>query len=275
MAKCRCATCSEGDVNQSVLRLQLDVGNTRLKWRLLRASGEVLGRGFCVRADFEDDAALLASVAGAVQFAAADTLIEELQVSTVAEQALSFAIQGWGRQVWGVEAGFAVVTASAAGVSVGYDQPDALGVDRWLAVLAASRCSDGGVIVVDCGSAVTVDVLSGKRHCGGYIVPGLRLMNASLFGDTARVKVVADWLDSGEPGTNTSAAVNAGLPLMVVGLIREVVNRQSRDGRPWRVLLTGGDAPLLLPLLGGDVVSQVEEDLVLDGLLLADIRPLA
>ncbi|MBU3068202.1 type III pantothenate kinase [Aestuariicella sp. G3-2] len=278
-AKFRCVACDGGGVSHSMVRLQLDVGNTRLKWRLLsleadEKGAQVLGRGFCVRADFETEAALLASVVESLGRLDVGAAVAELQVSTVAEESLSVAIRDWARQVWGVEACFAYVTRSAAGVSVGYDNPDLLGVDRWLAVLGASRYGCEGVIVVDCGSAVTVDVLSGSRHRGGYIVPGLRLMNAALFGDTARVKVVADWLDSGEPGSNTSAAVNSGLPLMVVGLVREVWRRQLQDGGRWTVLLTGGDAPLLSSMLGDDPVCQVVEDLVLDGLLLADVRPL-
>lgn len=278
-AKFRCVARNGGGVSHSMVRLQLDVGNTRLKWRLLSSgvdvqNAQVLGRGFCVRADFETEGALLDSVVEGVERLIVDAVVVELHVSTVAEESLSLAIRDWGRRVWGVEAGFAYVTRSAVGVSVGYDNPDLLGVDRWLAVLGASRYGCEGAIVVDCGSAVTVDVLSAGRHCGGYIVPGLRLMNAALFGETARVKVVDDWLDSGEPGSNTSAAVNAGLPLMVIGLVREVLRRQSQGGGRWTVLLTGGDAPLLSPMLGDDLTCLVVEDLVLDGLLLADVRPL-
>lgn len=259
------------------VQLQLDVGNTRLKWRAVcgvEQTIELLGRGFCVRSDYESVDDLLSAVAGGLKSVVGAAAVAELQVSTVAEESLSVAVRQWGRQRWGVEAQFAYVSAGAAGVSVGYDDPKLLGVDRWLAVLAASRYDFEGVLVVDCGSAVTLDVLDGRRHCGGYIVPGLRLMNSALFGDTARVKVVADWSGSGEPGRDTSAAVNAGLPLMVVGFVLEVLGRQFRGGRDWVVLLTGGDAPLVSSMLPDAVEQLVVDDLVLDGLLLADVRPL-
>lgn len=253
-------------------QLQIDVGNTRLKWRL-RSKNEVAARGFLVWSDFSGPPELLAQLAVALAGAA----VESVLVSSVAAAEVAVAIDRWAREQFAVEARFAVVSPRAAGVDVGYDSPELLGVDRWLAVLAASAYQADGVVVVDCGSAVTVDVLCGSQHRGGYIVPGLRLMNAALFQDTARVRVVPDWQLSGLPGRDTASAVSSGLPLMVAGLVNEVWLRQlaqGGEGQHWKVLLTGGDAPLLVSLLAGKMEVLVVEDLVLDGLLLAESRPL-
>ena len=264
--------------------MQLDVGNTRLKWRLLdlpEATGKasvVLGRGFRVLSDYPDPGDALAALRSELLPLLGDRRLASLRVATVAAPELSLAVDQWAQRHFGIRAEFAYVTAAAAGVTAGYDDPAILGVDRWLAVLAASRYGQEGFVVVDCGSAVTVDLLRAGQHQGGYIVPGLRLMSRALFGDTARVKVQPQW--SGEPaavapGRTTAAAVGGGLPLMVVGLLLEVLRRQQADtGTTWKVLLCGGDARFLSTLLPAGVEFQVVDDLVLDGLLWAAVKPL-
>lgn len=269
------------------LQLQLDVGNTRLKWRLL--SGEpatglgtivpiILGRGFLVSAEYASPEHTLAALQQQLQPSLASRAVCSLRVATVAAPQMSVAISLWAKQQWGIAAEFAYVTTEAAGVTAGYEDPALLGVDRWLAVLAASRYGREGCVVVDCGSAVTVDLVCDGQHRGGYIVPGLRLMNRALFGDTARVKVQAKWSGGpadAEPGRNTAAAVSAGLPLMVVGLVQEVLRRQqAATGEIWKVLLCGGDANFLSTLMPAEVPLQVVGDLVLDGLALAAVKPL-
>lgn len=268
------------------VHLQLDVGNTRLKWRLLSLSaGEpdaaamrVLGRGFLVMAEYSQPGDALSALNTALQPLLDGSGVASLRVATVAAWELSRTIACWAQQ-WKVEAQFAYVTPKAAGVTAGYDNPSVLGVDRWLAVLAAARYRAEGVMVVDCGSAVTVDLLHEGQHSGGYIVPGLRLMNRALFGDTARVKVQAQWSSvtpaAVAPGRNTAAAVSGGLSLMVVGLIQEVLRRQqAQTGQIWKVLLCGGDARFIAALLPAEVEFQVVDDLVLDGLMWAAVRPL-
>ncbi|NHN36872.1 type III pantothenate kinase [Pseudomaricurvus alcaniphilus] len=262
--------------------LEIDVGNTRLKWRL-RSGGQVLGRGALVRRQHASPAALLATLQAALLPLLRGGRLQQVWVASVAAEEVSTALAAWAEQEFAVCAEFARVSASAGGVRVGYDDPARLGVDRWLAVLAAARRELDGVVVVDCGSAITVDILQGNIHQGGYIVPGLQLMRAALFKDTARVKVAAWQPTDGAPGRNTEAAVNGGLPLMVTGFVREVLARQAAAGW-WQpgyragVLLTGGDGTLLQRQLqvAGDVdIYNLElvEDLVLDGLQWSAKRP--
>src|SRR5690606_16101045 len=82
---------------------------------------------------------------------------------------------------WHLQPEFATVTASCAGVQNGYVVPEKLGVDRWLALLAAYTTAAGPCCVVDCGTTITVDFVDRTgRHRGGYIVPGLHLMRDAL-----------------------------------------------------------------------------------------------
>lgn len=251
--------------------LQVDVGNTRLKWRLIHG-GAVVARGACVRASSPDFQGVLIEVIRSLGRHASSVC--DVLVACVAGADVANAIHRWSHDQFGVVARFAVVTSPCSGVVAGYEEPASLGVDRWLAVLAASRFGCEHMVVVDCGSAVTVDILSGQCHLGGYIAPGLALMNSALFSRTAQVQVQPSWSVEGVPGRNTASAVNAGIPLMVAGLVIEVVRRQAK-GEACQVVLTGGDAPVLAELLKGVVDVKVSDDLVFDGLSLAEMRPLA
>jgi type III pantothenate kinase len=255
--------------------LEFDVGNTRLKWRLRdNAVGKVLGAGALVHADYDDCAQLLAVIKQEVdvQIGRAPS---GLWVASVASDAIAGAIDVWARDHYGLAPEFARVSRRAAGVTVGYEEHHRLGVDRWLAVLAASVRSPQGALVVDCGSAITVDVLHGQDHRGGYIVPGLRLMRGALFRETEQVKVAEVALgDDARPGRVTEEAVDHGLPLMAAGLVVEVLDRLKKNAWGWGgwsgpVYLTGGDAAVIAPLLGERQVYRAP-DLVLDGLSLAE-----
>lgn len=261
--------------------LELDIGNTRIKWRCSSSGGRV--RGFLVWADFEsvEDCLrlLLVDVEGA-----GCAQIEEVRVANVSGAATADCLRELTLQRWGVDPVFAVVTESAAGVSNGYDAIERLGVDRWLAVLAGAKNDEvqraGACVVLDCGSAITADVLVANRFEGGYIVPGLRLMREALFGNTAQVKVVAN---SSLPasglslGVNTDEAVRLGLPMMVIGLVRELLERMRLEYSLSSIglMLTGGDVSVIQSALQGLEVDGVtvevmhKEELVLDGLAYA------
>lgn len=243
------------------LRLELDLGNTRVKWRLLQAD-KVIARGAAAHSVGADVESLWRTIQ-----VPADAVIAAVYVASVASQALTQSLLEYCRSVWRLEAKVARVSQQAAGVINGYSDYQRLGVDRWLAVLAASQKANGAQLIVDCGSAVTVDLLTAdRRHLGGYIVPGLRLMRRALLQDTADVKVgeLATIGDCG-PGSDTQAAVAHGLPLMVAGLVSAAWQRLSaQESESVSIWVTGGDGELLLSLMpAGAVYCQ---DLVLDGL---------
>ncbi len=258
--------------------LQIDAGNTRLKWRLLSTDGVatagVLARGSLAWREFPSVQTLLSDLSGRLgAVSLAPVVLQSVSIVSVAGIEVDRALAEWVQAEFAVEAQFALVTPEASGIAVGYDEPQRLGVDRWLAVLAASRLG-AHVLVVDCGSAVTVDILCQHQHLGGYIVPGLQLMNSALFRQTAQVQVADDWRTTGAPGRSTLEAVNSGIPLMVAGLVQEVFRRCQVNGldEEWQIVLTGGDASLVASLLQDSlpgVLQRQVDDLVLDGLSLA------
>jgi len=237
--------------------IDIDAGNTRLKWRLSQGA-QVLASG-------STDAA----------FRVVDEEIERLglrldrcRLASVAGDALVASVQAWALERYGVRVEEAKVEAEACGLVNSYEHPQHMGVDRWLAAVAAFAQCKAACLVVDCGSAVTVELVSAEgRHLGGYIVPGLRLMRRSLFQDTDAVKVTAAPLVANlSAGKNTADAVNHGLVLMVVGLIEKALAELTAEtsGSPPVLWVTGGDGKMLMPYL--PATSRFEEQLVLDGL---------
>ena len=148
---------------------------------------------------------------------------------------------------------------------VDYEPATDLGVDRWLGALAAHR-RFGCAIVVDCGSATTVNLVDDKGcFRGGVIAPGLRalvvgmnLLTPAL--PSARFDVVPNALPR-----SSQAAVDAGVLLGYCGMVERLVANAHRTlGSPARVVLTGGHAPLVQR--HGRLRGEVVDDLVHQGL---------
>ncbi len=242
--------------------LELDLGNTRGKWRLLDG-GEVPARGSLSTADLR---------LGNLPAEWVDLCPRRVRAANVAGAAVAEALTAVVRQLFGLPVEFARVESHCAGITCGYRDIGRLGVDRWLAVLAAYDKDSRAALIVDCGSAVTLDLLdNGGRHLGGYIVPGLDLMRRALYQDTDAVKVSRALVPgmSLAPGRDTIDAVNRGLPLMVLGAVECALQELHRGGAEESLLwLTGGDGPLLSSLCNRS--HQLVPDLVLDGLALSN-----
>ncbi|PSL14356.1 type III pantothenate kinase [Marinobacterium halophilum] len=234
-------------------RLELDAGNTFIKWRLLDA-GVVLARGRWSTAGFS-----------AEQLVECPYLPSRVWLSSVAGDGVNSALTAAVQQRWQLPVEQAYSAAAAAGVVNSYACPERMGVDRWLAMLAAWNRIGKACWVVDCGSAITVDLLDDQgRHGGGYILPGLRLMQQSLLGNTAEIRVEREVEQASVlPGCDTSSAVAHGANLQLLALAQLL-----RAGMPGRVkartvVVTGGDGAQL-----AEMIPEAEwcPDLVMDGL---------
>ena len=168
------------------------------------------------------------------------------------------------RQLWpDIPIHHAVSEAETCGVRNAYTEPHRLGVDRWMALIAARQLTTHPVCVVDCGSAVTIDVLDDKgQHLGGVIMPGLTMMRRALHRNTEQLPFAQETYPLGL-GTSTAAAIHNGTRYALLGAIERVIASQTKT---LQVFLTGGDAETLLPDLKHPV--QVNPDLVLQGLAL-------
>ena len=154
---------------------------------------------------------------------------------------------------------FAQVEAEYAGLSCGYVEPQRLGIDRWLQVLAVAQ-AEQDLCIVSCGTALTIDLTEGMQHLGGYILPNLYLQRDSLIQNTKGIKIPDMAFDELSPGRNTVDAVHHGIFLGLLGTIEKVLAQQPRQ-----LILTGGDAPLFARYLE-QYQPIVTQDLLLKGL---------
>ena len=236
--------------------LLVDIGNTRVKAALLRADEIMLLPPAATRSD-----AAFASWAVHVATAPSRLLVSNVAGAEVAMHLVRFA-----RERWALEPEFALPVQQRAGMTTRYREPQRLGVDRWLAALAAWRETRGPVCVIDVGTALTVDVvLADGTHLGGLIAPGPDLLRTSLTRGTAQLEsdglgLVAGFAD------NTRDAISLGCTDALGGLFIRVAERLAHlDPRAqFRWYLTGGAAPLVEALL--PVPALHVPDLVLRGL---------
>lgn len=241
--------------------LEIDAGNTALKWRVVDANGDVRTEG---RSSLSADN-LFARLA--VEF----PCLQKARLSCVANTDIRTGLVEAVFDSWGARTQLAETQKLFAGLTIAYSDPSRLGVDRWLAMLAARREVTGPVCVFDCGSAVTVDLVEGNgKHRGGYIVPGLNMQRNTLLSSTGQIRIehAVDY-QHGAWGCSTEEAVSFGVARMVAGFVDTIAAELLASDAPPTLLLTGGDADLLLPLLENAALFEVRPALVMDGLAIA------
>jgi type III pantothenate kinase len=242
--------------------LELDLGNTRVKWRVLDKRLSVLRRGRGVVEEWLRHGVPAEWAALSVQrIRAASVLSAQTEVSLAALILKTMNLK--------VE--FARSVGTSSGVSNAYAEPQKLGVDRWLALLAAYKIANAPALVADIGSALTVDVVDrGGRHRGGYIIPGPRLMQNALLRDTERVRFPEiPVLTDVSFGDGTAACVAGGIAAAQVGAVLVALQRaEALLQDKVKIFVTGG--------WGGELGERLIEmgrpdfllipELVLDGL---------
>lgn len=238
--------------------LDIDAGNTRIKWRALSVSGERMAGG-CVQ--------------GEDAFAEISRHLPEpvlrVRVSCVRNPLFRAALTDYAMASWNVMPEFAQSREREGDVINAYAEASHLGVDRWLAMLAAYERVRGACCVLDAGSALTLDfVAPGGQHEGGYIVPGLLLQRAALLEGTAIALAGSGPWGEMAPGGSTVTAIHHGILAMLVQWIAAEYRAREQMGMRW--LVTGGDADVIVEALirQGVRCTQVPE-LVLEGLSIA------
>lgn len=228
------------------MKLYIDQGNSRLKFWLVR-DGRVLAHDSCCLP--EELAMWLGGhdVSAGLVLRAASVRSPEEQVQ------LANVLQAYGA------IDFARV--DPVRLPTAYASPGQLGVDRWLAVLAVR--ARGDAVIVDAGTAFTVDLLIDGRHQGGYILPGLALQREALASRTARVSFPEpDW-SAESPGVNTASCVGHGSLRALAALVRDVLAELPADrGGRAALIMTGGDAGRFAALGG-----ELRPWLILEGLV--------
>lgn len=243
--------------------LDIDIGNTRGKWRL-RDVSEIDYRGVL---DIKAGVAVgLQEFYGKANLA--DHKIEKILISSVMDAERNEQLDIFFKEKMAIAPQFATSKALWQSLKNGYDQPEKLGVDRWLAMIAAFHENNSACIVVDCGTAITVDVIDiAGSHRGGFIAPGFNTMHQALFGATLIPSLSFGESNSPAPGNNTASAIANARLAMLAGLIREAesVLQDGSANTRHLIVATGGDAAQVKKIYPG---ALVKPELVLDGLAL-------
>ena len=158
----------------------------------------------------------------------------------------------------------------AYGIRSGYQDASQLGVDRWVAMIAAKTQFSGDITVIDLGTAITIDTIDEYGdHIGGQILPGLQLMLSSLDKKTDRITLrsisndltnmkINFWAD------NTNDAIIFGACNAICGAIERAIICLQENGHSPTVILTGGDALVFKNLMNEGYRHR--PNLVLEGL---------
>lgn len=237
------------------MKLLVDLGNTRLKWATL-AHGELRAGGVFAHGREPLEAALRTEW---TDLRGVDGVLVASVVAPAREEELDARV----RERFGRRAEFVRTPAAALGVRNAYAEPARLGIDRFLALAALHGERARPQVLVSVGTALTVDALSvDGRHHGGLILASPRLMREAVLGNTARVDALGGrW---SEMPDNTADAVVSGSLYAALGAIdRFLAIATRRLGEPAALILTGGGAEELAPLLPG---AERAHDLVLRGL---------
>mgnify|MGYP000598567720 CR=1 FL=1 len=157
--------------------------------------------------------------------------------------------------------------AKAFGLINAYQDYKRLGVDRWLAMLAVKNFTSRGFIVIDAGTALTIDAVDRHGlHLGGWILPNVNLSAQSLIKRTDKIEIKQAAKPDINLGKVTESCIYNGLYASHICLIQSLVLSLSTDCQP-EIWLTGGDSQIYKKLLAEvNISSQVESDLVFYGL---------
>ena len=243
--------------------LELDCGNSFIKWRVLDADvRRVVGEGVV-----DSDLALLESLKALKGLA-----LKFCRLVSVRTAEETIALISLLTEAFGVSVVCAAPSREMSGVRNGYEEFERLGLDRWLAMLGGFQLASGACLVLDFGTAVTADFISRDgEHLGGFICPGMPLMRNQLRTHTRRIRygdlAAERALESLVPGRTTVEAVERGCSLMLRGFVlTQLELARSYWGDDFAVFLTGGDADLVSEIVPE---ARVVPDLVFVGLAMA------
>ena len=244
--------------------LCIDSGNSKTKWAVFNSAGEIVDFGSGLNSELADLAfpsasayqrIIVSNVAGAAhQASIIKRLASKLPMHTVQSPAVM------------------------AGLRNHYQVAQALGSDRFSAMMAAYCMQKASCVVVSAGTAVTIDALSvhGTQadFLGGWILPGLHLMQQSLTQAAAQLPETSFSSKPAEQtkfASNTEDAMQFGALNAVVGAIKEMsAALTANDNKPPHIIISGGDAALIKIGLAVTTPCSIVDNLVLHGLYFMD-----
>jgi len=239
--------------------LAIDSGNTRTKWAVFTDDGCIQDAGVCLNAELGEfvipvswqpcKLAIVANVAGEGVAASITALLKKAGIAVV----------------------WAKAEAETLGLKNNYEAPESLGVDRWAALVAAFKryLNQPACLVVNAGTALTIDAIDQNAFIGGLIVPGFSMMQNALLQNTAAVNPQNGQIKT-FPLSTADASASGVLNAIVGAIVMQADKLESYGQDVPTVVITGGDAAMLMPILTQVFGAKpvLAEHLVLEGLYL-------
>ncbi len=242
--------------------LLLDVGNSRIKWGVL-SDGDIHRTGHIAQSKIRERGIQAITTR-------LPRRVDAVRVSNVAGTSFATRLSGVIGMHCDCDVHFARSERRGWGVTNSYRQPRRLGVDRWVAMVGAWAEVQDACLVVDAGTALTLDAIDSEgRHLGGQIIPGAATMLESLSSATSDLPHV-----KGAPrhrgadiemfGRNTAAAIREGVQNAIAGAVERALQALQSNAYAPVVVLTGGGASRILDALNDAPLHR--PNLVLQGL---------
>lgn len=260
------------------LYLIFDVGNTRLKWAAVESSkqpsdqqkklwdysGSINTQSLQSTAHREELAEYISKTLpkpDAIGFScvAGEEAIKQLQSLFPQWQDIQW------KQLYG--------NSSFDGMRTLYQDPSKLGSDRWSAIIGARSLSKSNTLIVNTGTATTIDLLgSNGVHYGGWILPGLGLMHQSLETNTAQLPLaIRDASEQGF-GTSTNEAIIGGCDAAQIGAIQYALDLAKQLHLPVeKIWLDGGNAKTLIDQIQRAKIFSAQKIEISEGLVLRGV----
>jgi type III pantothenate kinase len=204
--------------------LLIDIGNSQIKFAQVNDLADLTGVKCCQQPEeltpyiSSVNQVLVASVGRSTQVKALQCLCERLNKSC---------------KVINTE-------ATTLGITCAYEKYQTLGVDRWLAILAAREITQLPVAVIDLGTANTCDIVINSQHLGGWIAPGFSVMRESLLSNTQQVFADSHMPDNLGIGITTENCVNYGCLASQTGFVVMAEQYLKNKYEDYLLLVTGG-----------------------------------
>lgn len=239
--------------------LAIDIGNSSVKFgifeqenlveRLETATGEVLSTG---------------GLPTAVLEALPRSGVEGMIVSSVVPEVNNI-FEEFGHSVLGVKALF-IDHSTDIGLTVRYETPSTLGIDRLVAAVAAAAKYGTPCIVCDFGTATTIDAVNSKgEYLGGTITPGIFTLARSLFQNTSKLPEIEIRKPASVIGRSTTGSIESGVFYGYIGLVEGILSRMKVElEHDAQVIATGGYVKLIAD--NTRIIDVADENLMLEGL---------
>jgi len=246
------------------------IGNTRTRAALLRGKQVVEGQAF----ENADEDGLVRGILERYRRENADAIV----IADVNRPLADKVEQGLLQEGLERDEVYRVGRDLQVPISNALEDDSTVGTDRLLAALGAYCRAGQACVVVDAGTAVTVDLVDGRGvFQGGAIAPGLNMMLWAMHEKTAappEVRFAKPDAARGEVGKDTAHAMILGVRAAIQGMVRLLAERYAelQGGYP-QIVATGGDAIALFD--GDEVIETIVPDLALIGLAETCVRMLA